>query len=169
MNKCKHWKRNALYTCEKIPNTNCGCDGRDEGRCRYFTADQEGDEPTEMTAKEIRSFESGATRDECDSKPDFEGFIAPVCLEAYGEYMHGHRVQADGGIRESDNWQKGMGLETYMKSLLRHVFDLWAMHRGHERKDRKDGHVLTIPEVCSAIVFNTWGYLFETITKKEQK
>jgi len=118
---------------------------------------------------QTRTFASGATRDSEDGKPDFEGFIHPLCLEAYGEYMNSHRIQSDGQVRDSDNWQKGMGLKTYMKSLLRHVIDLWFMHRGIERKDMRTGKVLTVKEVCSAIVFNTWGYLFETLTEMEQK
>jgi len=145
----------------------CCHDGLGDGLCMDFEKEQ--DELVDIKSGDVRTFASGATRDSSDGKFDYEGFISPLCLEAYGEYMHSHRTQSDGHLRDSDNWTKGMGLSTYMKSMLRHVIDLWFMHRGYERKDIRTGKVLTVKEVCSAIVFNTLGYLFETITKKEQK
>jgi hypothetical protein len=77
----------------------------------------------------MRTFESGATRDTGMSKPDYEGFLSPEVLVAFGEYMLSHQRQSDGSLRESDNWQKGIPLNVYMKSLFRHVVDLWRMHR----------------------------------------
>ena len=111
----------------------------------------------------MRQFETGATRDDSESKFDFEGFLSPACLEAYGEYMHKHRVQADGALRDSDNWQKGMDKSVYIKSMFRHAMDLWFIHRGILRDDKKDGHRLTAKEVCCALLFNVFGYLFEDI------
>ena len=56
----------------------------------------------------MRNFDTGATRDVDTNKLDFEGFLSPVVLERYAEYMHKNRVQADGNLRDSDNWQKGI-------------------------------------------------------------
>jgi len=47
-----------------------------------------------------------------------------------------------------------------MKSLLRHVHQLWKLHRGYVVRDDKTGEVLTAPEICAAIMFNTQGYAF---------
>ena len=47
----------------------------------------------------MRKFETGATRDEEIGKYDFEGFLAPTVLVRFAEYMHKHRIQADGNIR----------------------------------------------------------------------
>ena len=117
----------------------------------------------------MRAFESGATRDDCDDKYDFEGFLAPQCVEAYGKYMHIHRKQADGNLRDSDNWQKGMTRSVYLKSLWRHFLDLWFLHRGHRRFDgHGDGHELFAEEVCCAILFNVNGYLFETLIEESE-
>jgi hypothetical protein len=65
--------------------------------------------------------------------------------------MHKHRQQSDGSLRDSDNWQKGIPREQYMKSLIRHVFELWETHR--------EGKVDT--ETACAIMFNIQGYILE--------
>ena len=107
----------------------------------------------------VRTFDTGATRDRDDTKVDPEGFLSPAVLLAYCEYMHKHRVQSDGSLRDSDNWQKGIPLDAYMKSLLRHVFDLWMEHRGlPSREGLKDA-------LCG-IIFNVQGYLFEVLKKE---
>jgi hypothetical protein len=111
----------------------------------------------------MREFETGATRDSEDGKNDYEGFLSPLVIEAYGDYMTSHRKQADGNLRDSDNWQKGMSKDVYTKSLWRHFMDLWFIHRGYRRYDRKDKHEITAKEACCAIMFNVMGYLFEDL------
>jgi hypothetical protein len=116
--------------------------------------------------KTMRQFGTGATRDADDGKNDYEGFLSPVVIEAYGDYMHEHRKQSDGQLRDSDNWQKGMPKSQYMKSLLRHVLTAWKLHRGWEVKPEKIGGVLRVPtmkETLCAILFNTMGYLHEML------
>ena len=107
-----------------------------------------------------RYFKSGAYRDGLDGKVDFEGFLSPLVLEAFGRYMHRHRIQSDGQLRASDNWQKGIPREQYMKSAWRHFMDLWREHRGY---DSRDG----IEEALGGLLFNVMGYWFELL--KEEK
>jgi len=110
----------------------------------------------------MREFSTGATRDNDGGKIDYEGFLSPIVLERYGQYMHKHRVQADGKLRDSDNWQKHFGENHFavcMKSLYRHFVDLWFLHRGFKRYDDKDNHLLTKDEVLSAIIFNCVAYM----------
>lgn len=114
----------------------------------------------------MREFDTGATRDSEEGKADYEGFLSPLVIEAYGEYMHQHRKQADGKLRDSDNWQRGMGLDVYIKSLWRHFLDLWMIHREHPRYDKKDGHQIMIEEALCAVLFNVMGYLHEVLTKR---
>lgn len=104
----------------------------------------------------MRTFSTGATRDSDDHKIDFEGFLSPIVLQRYGEYMHHHRKQADGKLRDSDNWQKGISKDAYMKSLLRHVHDVWMNHRGY--KGRED-----IQQALCGVLFNAMGYLYEDL------
>jgi hypothetical protein len=115
----------------------------------------------------VRTFETGATRDTDDGKFDYEGFLSPLVLERYGAYMHSHRKQADGKLRDSDNWQKGIPLVAYIKSLWRHFFDVWKIYRGlGPINDKKDGHLVTIDEALCAVIFNASGYLHEILKKQ---
>lgn len=109
---------------------------------------------------EIRTFESGATRDTDQNKYDPEGFLSPLALEAYFEYMHKNRFQKDGSLRDSDNWQKGIPLTAYMKSLFRHFHAAWRAHRGYKTEEDM------VTSLC-AIIFNASGYLHEYLKKEE--
>jgi hypothetical protein len=108
----------------------------------------------------MRTFETGATRDDDEGKPDYEGFISPLVIQRYGEYMLKHQVQADGITRPSDNWQNGIPKDTYIKSGLRHMIDWWNEHRGNESRDG-------VQEALCALLFNASGYLHELL-KDEQ-
>jgi len=115
----------------------------------------------------MRNFETGATRDSEEGKFDYEGFLSPLALEAYGAYMNGHRKQTDGGLRASDNWQKGMSRDVYIKSAWRHLITLWKLHRGIACFDERDGHEVTKVEAACGLLFNTFGYIHEQL--KEQR
>lgn len=116
----------------------------------------------------MRRFKSGATRDDNEKKNDYEGYFHPLVIEEYGNYMTVHRKQADGELRDSDNWQRGIPKTAYIKSLWRHFLDLWFLHRGYKRFDKKDGHEITVREACCAIKFNINGYLYEDLKNKKE-
>jgi hypothetical protein len=101
----------------------------------------------------MRTFDTGATRDNDDTKVDLEGFLSPTVLQRFGEYMTVNRVQADGSLRASDNWQKGIPREAYMKSMFRHFMEVWTGHRA--------GNVSE--DALCAMLFNVQGYLHETL------
>ncbi len=111
----------------------------------------------------MRTFETGATRDTDASKLDFEGFFSPLVLEARAKYMNKNRVQADGSVRDSDNWQKGMPLEVYMKSGFRHFFAWWKEHRDMVLAEGKDDVTAMIEDLCG-LMFNAEGYLHELLS-----
>jgi len=106
----------------------------------------------------MREFESGATRNNDDGKFDYEGFLSPLALERYAQYMHEHRKQEDGNLRASDNWQNlfGPSIEEHtdvcMKSLLRHVMTLWLDHRGSPQCESFD-------DTLCAVMFNSMAIL----------
>lgn len=110
----------------------------------------------------MRTFNSGATRNLDDEKLDLEGFLSPAVLNRYAEYMNKHRTQADGKLRDSDNWQKGIPLSAYMKSAYRHFFDWWANHRNVKEVVKED-----VEESLCALLFNTMGYLHEYLKAKQ--
>jgi len=108
----------------------------------------------------VRKFKTGATRNNEQNKLDFEGFLSPLALEEFARYMDFHRIQADGRVRESDNWQKGIPKDSYMKSGWRHFFDWWKEHRGLKSREGIK------PALCG-LMFNCMGYLHEIL--KEEK
>lgn len=108
----------------------------------------------------MRTFESGAMRDDCDDKYDYEGFLSPLVTVRFGEYMTKHRKFPDGTLRNSDNWQKGIPQDVYIKSAWRHLVAWWSEHRGHRTVDG-------IEEALCGLLFNTSGYLHEILKKKQ--
>lgn len=108
-----------------------------------------------------RTFETGATRDTDEGKPDYDGFLSPLVIVRFGEYMLKHRVQADSSFRDSDNWQKGIPQSAYMKSSFRHFIEFWTLHRSGTAKAD------AFEEVLCALMFNIMGYLHEQLKKKE--
>lgn len=116
-----------------------------------------------------RTFNTGATRDGDSNKLDVEGFISPLVLRAFSEYMHRCRLKniPDGEvIRASDNWQLGIEIDQYAKSLIRHNLEFWLLHDGFEARDEK-GNILSMEDVLCAMLFNVQGYLFELLRAKD--
>ena len=107
----------------------------------------------------VRTFDTGATRDLDATKPDYEGFLSPLVIRRYGEYMHRNRTLPDGSMRDSDNWQAGIPLKVYAKSFWRHALDFWCAHRGVPIAD-------SIEDALCAVLFNASGYLHEVLKAK---
>ena len=112
----------------------------------------------------MRTFETGATRDEETDKLDYEGFLSPMVLERFAQYMHQHRIQADGKLRDSDNWMRGIPESAYMKSLLRHIMDVWT----HHRFPITEGPNGDLEDSLCAVLFNTMGLLYEVMKRETQ-
>ena len=107
----------------------------------------------------MRYFKSGASKDDDELKYDYEGFLSPLVLERFAEYMTKHRKQVDGKLRDSDNWQKGISKEVYIKSAWRHFLDWWKEHRGFNSRDG-------IEEAVCGLLFNVMGYYHEYLKGK---
>ena len=108
----------------------------------------------------MRKFKTGATRDTDIGKNDYEGFIDPLVIKRFGDYMSKHRIQADGKLRDSDNWKKGIPKDAYIKSAWRHFLDWWMEHRGYKSREG-------IEDALCALMFNVMGYLYEILKNKE--
>ena len=112
----------------------------------------------------MRTFDSGATRDIDTGKFDYEGFLSPLVLERYAAYMHRHRKQKDGTMRDSDNWQKLFGEDHYnvcAKSLWRHFFSFWKAHRGYHTDE-------DIEDSAMAVLFNVSAYMHKRLSDHER-
>jgi hypothetical protein len=104
----------------------------------------------------IRQFESGATRSPLNDKLQYSGFISPIVLKRYAEYMHRHRLQSDGELRDADNWQKGIPDDSAFDSMLRHVMDIWFYSRdfGAEATEEKLESLCAIIFNASVLIYN---------------
>ncbi len=113
-----------------------------------------------IAARSTRQFDTGAIRDTDEGKLQYEGFLSPLVIRRYAEFMHKHRVQSDGSLRDADNWQSGIPLEVYADSGWRHFMDWW----GWQRKcwNPKEG----IEESLCALLFNVSGALHELLKRE---
>lgn len=107
-------------------------------------------------------FPTGATRGANDNKLSYKGFLSPIVLKRYAEYMHRARLRdiPEGQtIRQPDNWKKGIDKEHYADSLVRHTVEFWE---ALERKWPEQGSEALRDTLC-AIMFNAMGYLYEDL------
>ena len=137
-----------------------------EAACKHDAQQAwECDKILNVDIKPIRTFDTGATRSPDTGRYDPEGFFSPLVFERFCEYMQSHRLQTDGTLRASDNWQKGLPQSTYMKGMWRHFLHLWKRHRGFRVNDSLAGK--NIEEDLCALLFNVQGYLHETLKQRE--
>ena len=107
----------------------------------------------------MRTFTTGATKSPEDGKIDPEGFLSPLVIRRFCAYMAKHQIQSDGKARTSDNWQKGIPKDAYLKSGWRHFLEWWCHHRGAPA-------AAELEEALCALLFNVQGYLHETLKEK---
>lgn len=114
--------------------------------------------------KVMEQYGTGATRSDTSARNDPEGYLSAIAIERYCEYMTKHRVQADGSIRDSDNWQKGMPFGRALKGMWRHVMHLWIRHRGFVPSDQFAA--ADMEEDLCAIMFNNQVMLHQLVRKR---
>jgi hypothetical protein len=112
----------------------------------------------------MKKFETGATRTDDSLRDDPEGYLSPLVIERYCQYMTKHRVQADGSVRDSDNWQKGMPESRGWKGLYRHFLHGWLRWRGFEPHDKLSAEN-TEEDLC-AMLFNINVILHQRLVEK---
>ena len=96
----------------------------------------------------VREFESGAIRD-VDGKEDYVETQSFLAMKRYAEYM---TVQAKKYGR--GNWRKGIPIEEYEKSLMRHIHKYFANKYDNANLEPEIDHL-------SAIRFNLDGIIHE--------
>ena len=120
------------------------------------------------SARTGRTFNTGATRDTDQDKLDWEGFISPLWMQRFAQYMHTHRIQVDGELRDADNWQMGMPRRQYIRSLIRHTWDLWLLYRAGPKDDDPVGlWEQRLLELLCAIHFNVQGLGYELLIGRD--
>lgn len=114
--------------------------------------------------EQVRKFDTGATRSLDNGRDDPEGYLSPIVIDRFNEYMTKHRLQPDGTMRASDNWQHGIPVSAYMKGMWRHFLHLWTRYRGLPVRD--PGAAKDAEEDLCALMFNVQGMLFEILVNK---
>lgn len=110
----------------------------------------------------VRQFDTGATRDTDQGKLAYEGFESPFVTKRFAEYMHEHRIQSDGTLRDPDNWQRGIPIEAYVDSLVRHVEEFKQSNRSPD----ETCEFKAWEDMLCAIRFNVNGLLYETLQER---
>jgi hypothetical protein len=115
-----------------------------------------------------RAFSTGATRNNDTTRIDWVKMLSLPAMFEYARYMRRHQKQADGSMREFDNWKGsdgagGFPLDEVVESLVRHVLDLAALDRGIEPMRECE-----LKETCCAIIFNAMAYLHTVVMKGEK-
>ena len=128
--------------------------------CRYVGEGKDKIPIKGVYGNAMRRFNTGAIRDTDKDKLDYEGFLSPSVLQRYARYMHKHRLLSDGTYRDSDNWQKGVPIDQYMKSACRHFIEMWSIHRSNITQDE------LFEEAACALLFNIMGYLHVHLKKR---
>lgn len=107
-----------------------------------------------MEIMKVTKFLTGAIRDTQEGKLDFVETVSFTALHRYVTYMTGKKKKYGSG-----NFKKGIPIESYEKSLLRHI-DKYFRNKYEEGTDELDQDHL------SAIVFNVFGIMHEEGRKK---
>ena len=111
----------------------------------------------------MRKFETGATRSPIGDKLRYADFLDSRVIKRYCQYMHKHRVQADGQVREPNNWKKGVDRASLVDSLNRHQMDVLMWYHGYEDEMEEP-----IEEALCAVMFNTMA-LLDAVLKEQDK
>ena len=149
---------------QAFPRPECRCVRGERCEKHPYVWEQQWESPPNVEQNapaKIRTFNTGATRDTDTNKLDYDGFLSPLVLQRYAEYMHSNRRQSDGSLRDSDNWQKGIPVEAYRKSLWRHFMEAWRTARGWAEFD--------LEIALCAMLFNVSGWLHEIIRERRQR
>jgi hypothetical protein len=104
--------------------------------------------------KNITKFESGAIRDTSSDKEDYIETISWLAMRRFAKYMTSKQSTYGPG-----NWKKGIPVESYERSALRHIQKYLANKYDGANLEPNEDHL-------AAALFNIFGILHEEETKK---
>ena len=107
--------------------------------------------------KKVRKFTTGAIRDLDDTKEDYIETISWIAMRRYAQYMTGKKSKYGAG-----NFKKGIPVESYEQSLVRHVQKYLANKYEGQDIEKQEDHL-------SAILFNVFGIIHEEQRKENDK
>jgi hypothetical protein len=97
----------------------------------------------------VRKFESGAIRDNDDTKEDYVETLSWTALKRHAQYMTSKKSRYGSG-----NFKKGIPIESYEQSLVRHLQKYFANKYEDGTEEKDDDHL-------AAMLFNICGIMHE--------
>lgn len=131
--------------------------------------------PAKPAKPVVREFVTGANRDRVDGKLDYLGFVSSKAERRFAAYMNKNRRLADGSLRLSDNWKRGIPLPVYAESLVRHAQEIRELINdavdaagidsaaGIHKIPADHPALLAIDEAACGLYFNVQGWLHERV------
>lgn len=101
----------------------------------------------------LTKFKSGAIRDSGVGKEDYIETVSWTALKKFAQYMTSKKSKYGSG-----NFKKGIPVESYEKSLVRHVQKYIANKYEGGNEEPEEDHI-------SAVIFNAMGILHENSKK----
>jgi hypothetical protein len=98
---------------------------------------------------EVTHFPTGAIRDSQEGKEQYVETISWTAFKRYAQYMTGKREKYGSG-----NFKKGIPIESYENSLVRHIQKYMATKHEGSGLEKDEDHL-------AAIVFNAFGIMHE--------
>jgi len=95
-------------------------------------------------------------------KLDYRGFLHPLVLKRYAEFMNLNRQMKDGSYRASNNWTQGISRGAYASSLYRHHQDVQLHMAGEPQSAGED-----LETALCAVAFNAMGLLLEVLKGRD--
>ena len=137
----------------------------------------------------MRKFDNNAVRDVDNGKIKYYGFQHPLCDYSFGKYMLKHQKQANGEMRDADNWWGTWDTKVSLECMTRHLEDLKLIKAGYfvykartdidgkpaektyVRSKRglevdKNWEEVTEEDACNAIRFNADAYKLRLFKEK---
>lgn len=105
----------------------------------------------------ITKWATGAIRDSQEGKEDYTETISWSAFKRYAQYMTGKKAKYGSG-----NFKKGIPIESYEQSLLRHVQKYMENKYENGTIEKEDDHL-------SAMVFNIFGIMHEEEREKKAR
>lgn len=103
----------------------------------------------------MRKFLTGAVRDSEEGKEDYVECLSFIALRRYAMYMTEKKKKYSAG-----NFKKGIPIESYEKSLMRHIQKYFANKYEGQDIEKEEDHL-------SAILFNCAGIMHEEEKAKQ--
>lgn len=101
-----------------------------------------------------REFSTGAIRDSEQNKEDYIETISWTAFKRYAEYMTEKKSRYGSG-----NFKKGIPIESYERSLMRHISKYFINKYENGNLEKDQDHL-------SAIIFNVFGIMHEESVNK---